>query len=135
MHLLSRVSAPPIRKTTAITTLESNRCGNVSVVPRFAQIPCTQQAETIMTKQIRCMAAFLSLLVAAATAEAGLKEIHVDKLPQDESVQKAYAEAMDAEQYASAWSGTWKYDVPKDKVASALKDSLNKLQKAAVAAP
>jgi len=88
-----------------------------------------------MTKQIRCMAAFLSLLVAAATAEAGLKEIHVDKLPQDESVQKAYAEAMDAEQYASAWSGTWKYDVPKDKVASALKDSLNKLQKAAVAAP
>lgn len=88
-----------------------------------------------MTTRTRCIAVFLSLLSVTLPAVASLKDIHIDKLPQDESVQKAYAEATDAEKYASAWSDNWEYDTPKDKVASALKDSLDRLRKAAVSAP
>lgn len=88
-----------------------------------------------MTWRTHCTAVFLALLLTAAPALASLKNIHLDKLPQDESVQKAYAEAADAEQYAYAWSNTWEYDLPKDKVASSLKDSLDRLQRAAVTAP
>ena len=88
-----------------------------------------------MTWRTRCIAVFLSVLSVTLPVVASLKDIHVDKLPQDESVQKALAEATDVEKYASAWSNTWGYATPKDKVASALKDSLDRVQKAAVAAP
>ena len=64
-----------------------------------------------MTTRTRCIAVFLSLLSVTLPAVASLKDIHIDKLPQDESVQKAYAEATDAEKYASAWSDNWEYDI------------------------
>jgi hypothetical protein len=68
-------------------------------------------------------------------AIASLKDIRADKLPQGESVQKAYAEAAAVEEFADAWSAEWHYRTPKDVVAARLKDSLDKLQKAAASTP
>jgi tetratricopeptide (TPR) repeat protein len=81
------------------------------------------------------MVRFVALVLITTPAIASLKDIRSDKLPQEESVQKAYAEAAAVEEFADAWSAEWHYKTPKDVVAARLKDSLNKLQKAAASAP
>jgi hypothetical protein len=88
-----------------------------------------------MTTRIRWILPFIALLWMTTPAIASLKDIHADKLPQDDSVQKAYAEAATVEEYVRGWSDKWQYKIPKDTVVAQLKDSLDKLQKAAVSAP
>lgn len=88
-----------------------------------------------MTTRLRWIVRCLALLLMTTPATASLKDIRADKLPQEESVQKAYAEAAAVEEFAREWSDQWRYETPKGTVASQLKDSLDKLQRAAVSAP
>lgn len=88
-----------------------------------------------MATWMRWSIRFTALIVFAAPGVARLKDIHTDKLPQQESVQRALAEASAVEEFAQSWSEKWQYDKPKDDVVSALKDSLDKLQRATVSAP
>ncbi len=91
--------------------------------------------EKTMMIRSRLIFMLLVLLLITRPALAGLKDIRTDKLPQDESIQKAYTEAVSVEEFSRDWSDSWHYDTPKDAVASALKDSLEKLQQALVSAP
>jgi hypothetical protein len=89
----------------------------------------------IMAQRYRSIAVVLVLASTTSTAFGSLKDLRRDLLPKTESVERAYAEAIAVERYASAWANTWEYDTPKVKVASTLKDSLDRLQQAAASAP
>jgi hypothetical protein len=88
-----------------------------------------------MTTRLKWLVRLIALLWITTPALAALKDIHLDKLPQDETIQKAYDEAAAVEVYAQVWTNQWRYEIPKDTVVSQLKDSLEKLQKAVVSAP
>jgi hypothetical protein len=64
----------------------------------------------------------------ATPGGASLKDIRTERLPQQEPVQKALAEAAAVEEFAQGWSDKWRYQTPKEVVVSQLKDSLAKLQ-------
>jgi len=88
-----------------------------------------------MTTGLKWILLSVALLLMRTPALADLNDIHADKLPQDDSVQKAYAEAATVEVYVRGWSDKWRYEIPKDTVVARLKDSLDKLQKAVGSAP
>jgi hypothetical protein len=88
-----------------------------------------------MARRVRSSIWLVGVLLIATSGFARLKDIRTDKLPQQQSVQEAFAEAAAVEEFAQAWSDKWRYDKPKDAVVSELKDSLDKLQKAASSAP
>jgi hypothetical protein len=89
----------------------------------------------IMTALAKLISPLVTLLWVATPSGASLKDIRTDRLPQRESVQKALAETSAVEQFAQAWSDKWRYQTPKDVVASRLKDSLAILQTALASAP
>jgi tetratricopeptide (TPR) repeat protein len=85
--------------------------------------------------RLRWVVQLFALLWIATPAVASLKDIRADKLPQGESVQKAYAEAATVEEFAKTWSANWRYETSKDTVVSQLKESLGKLEEAVRSAP
>ena len=88
-----------------------------------------------MATWVKSIIRLAAVLLAAAPAIASLSDIHIEKLPQQDSVREAMAEASAVAQFAQSWSDKWHYQTPKDQVASQLRDSLDKLQKAIAAAP
>jgi hypothetical protein len=53
-----------------------------------------------MVTRSKLILGLFALLLITTPAIAGLKDIRTDRLPQEESVQKAYAEAADVEEFA-----------------------------------
>jgi hypothetical protein len=88
-----------------------------------------------MRVHLRWIVLFIALFMIATPSTASLKDIRTDKLPPEESVEKAYAEAVAVERFAHEWSDKWRYETPKDDVVSTLKDGLDRLQRAVVTAP
>ncbi len=68
-------------------------------------------------------------------ARAGLQDIRVDSLPQDDTVRGAYSDVLAVEDMVRQWSDKWPYSTPKSEVASRIKAKLEILQKAAGAHP
>jgi hypothetical protein len=88
-----------------------------------------------MAKWLNFSSPLIAMLLVVAPGGASLKDIHTERLPQLESVQKALAEASAVEEFAQGWSNKWAYDTPKDVVVAQLKDSLGRLQTAVASAP
>lgn len=88
-----------------------------------------------MSKYISWLTVAATLLLVTPSAIAGLKDIHPEKLPQDEAVHKAYTDALTVEGMVHSWSEKWSYGTPKKDVVSRLKASLDALQKANSANP
>jgi hypothetical protein len=74
-------------------------------------------------------------LLTAVPAAAGLKDIHLEKLPQDQAILKICSDVSKVEDLVHEWHDQWKFDTPKSKVVDLLKASLTQLQKAASMAP
>jgi hypothetical protein len=79
--------------------------------------------------------AMLVMSLAALPAEAAVKDIHAEKLPQDPAIHAAYADVASLEAMARVWSSEWRYPTPKPEVAARLTASLAQFQKSLVSAP
>jgi hypothetical protein len=73
--------------------------------------------------------------LAACPALAGMKDIRIEALPQDKGVRDACANVLKLEYMVSSWSPEWRYETPKEEVASTLKESLGTLKAAMANAP
>ena len=88
-----------------------------------------------MTRCEKSVAQLIALLMLATPGGATLKDIRTERLPQQEPVQNALAEAAAVEEFAQGWSDKWRYQTPKEVVVAQLKDSLAKLQAAIASSP
>jgi hypothetical protein len=88
-----------------------------------------------VSKYISWLTVAATVLLVTPSAVAGLKDIHPEKLPQDEAVRKAYTDALSVEDMVHNWSEKWSYGTSKENVVSRLKASLDAFQKANVTNP
>jgi len=83
----------------------------------------------------RIFLASLLILFISIPALAGLKDIKVEKLPQDKSVITAYNDMLAIEPYVERWGPEWHHEIAKEKVVAVARRSLEELQKACESFP
>jgi len=88
-----------------------------------------------MTTSLRWLALAAALLLITTPSQASLKDIRTERLPQEKAIQQVCADVAAVEEFVRDWSDKWRYETPKEQVASLLKASLDELQKALAAAP
>jgi hypothetical protein len=93
--------------------------------------PCSTKSPWML----RSCIIIAGLLFAAPPALASLKDIHLEKLPQDAAVLKAYADVATVEDMVKTWHDPWTFDTPRATVAALLKSSLEELAKVNNAKP
>src|ERR1700758_4772634 len=79
------------------------------------------------------VAALLFFSVTAALSQ--IRQINPAKLPQDTTVQHAYADLLPIDQFARTSEATWRFPVPRDQVVARFRAALHTLEAAQKQAP
>lgn len=79
----------------------------------------------------RLVAFAIAVLILSNLGFAGIKDIHIEKLPNDPIIRNAYEFVSSAEPLVETWVHEWKFKEPKDQVAASFKEMLKDLRSVA----